>query len=149
MSPEAPTTPHYNLASRCIRHCLQLPALHLGYSIARMMPPSWRHLHWQQPLSWDQVCGCARCTLQKGFCSKELLLCRKLGYERSFQELTSHPLLVLHSAKCFGGMAENSSFFFFFFGLAEYRSYILLNQPVTHQVRATIIICRDQCQMNM
>lgn len=43
-----------------------------------------------------------------------MLLRLKLGYQRSLQELISHPL----HAKSFGGMAENSSFFVFFFVLA-------------------------------
>lgn len=56
-----------------------------------------------------------------------MLLRLKLGYQRSLQELISHPLHALHNAKSFGGMAENSSFFFVFcFGLAEHRSSISL-----------------------
>lgn len=55
-----------------------------------------------------------------------MLLRLKLGYQRSLQELISHPLHALHNAKSFGGMAENSSFFVFCFGLAEHRSSISL-----------------------
>lgn len=43
-----------------------------------------------------------------------MLLRLKLGYQRSLQELISHPLHALLNAKSFGGMAENSSFFVFF-----------------------------------